>query len=177
MRMNFRLSWIWVVMLVVGCAGASQKVYDSQPKFRTASNEAFEARIMPLKLENPFYVAFQLDIRNKTSKPLVIDWNKTRYLNDKKNLGRFAFKGIDPETVKTGIPDEVIAGGQTLSKRISPLKTLSFMRRRDLPKEGQSNFTPGILPNGQNSVSLYIRQADRKWRETMTVRLSSKTVQ
>lgn len=174
MQMKIMMGWLWVVLIVVGCAGAPQKVYVSQPKVQVASNEAFEARITPLKLDNPFYVAFQLDIRNKTSKPLVIDWNKTRYLHNKKNLGRFAFKGIDPESIKSGIPDEVIGGGQMLSKRISPLKTLAFMRKRDVPKDGQSNFSPGILPNGLNSVSLLIRQADRKWRETLTVRLASK---
>ena len=176
MRMLFRISCVLAVFLSFGCAGSLKKVYISRPEVQTVSNEAFDARIQPLKLNNPYYVGFQLEVIKKTAKSLSVDWNKTRYLHNGKDLGRFVFKGIDPESIKEGIPKEMIPGSQTLSKRIYPIKALGFMRRREVPKPGQSNFSPGILPNGNNSVSLVIGQGERSWEANLTVRFASKEV-
>jgi hypothetical protein len=170
------MNWLLALLLLAGCAGAPEKVFISRPEVQKVSNEAFDASIQPLKLDNPFYVAFQLEVRNKTPKPLSIDWNNTRYLHNNQDRGRFVFKGIDPESIKSGIPPETIPGGQKLSKRIHPLKTLGFMRRRDIPKPGQSNFFPGILPNGINSVVLVVNQAERQWKEKLTVHFTSKEI-
>jgi hypothetical protein len=175
MRKFYTLSLLLTVLILAGCAGTSpQKVYTSQPEVQKVSNAAFDAVIHPLKLGNPYYAAFQLEVKNRTRKPLSIDWNRTRYLFNHKDQGRFAFEGIDPESVKSGIPDELIPGGQTLNKNIFPFKTLGFMRGGDVPKPGQSNFFPGILPDGINSVSLVVVQGNREWKEKLSVRFSSK---
>jgi hypothetical protein len=176
MAMLFRLNWLLALLLLSGCAGAPKKVYISRPEVQKVSNEAFDASIRPLKLNNPFYVAFLLEVQNRTAKPLTIDWNNTRYLYNNKDQGRFVFKGIDPDAIKAGIPEEIIPGGQKLSKRIHPLKTLGFMRKRDLPKPGQSNFVPGILPNGVNAVVLVVSQAERQWKENLAVRFDAKQI-
>ena len=176
MQVLFRLSWLLAVLLVAGCAGTAKKVYVSQPEVQNVSNTAFDASIQPLKLDNPYYVAFQLKIQNKTAKPLTIDWNKTRYLYNTKDQGRFVFEGVEPESIKSGIPAENLPGGGKLSKPIYPIKTIAFMRKRDFPKKGESNFFPGILPNGVNSVVLVINQGERQWKEKLSVRFTSKEV-
>jgi hypothetical protein len=175
MRKFYTLSLLLTVLILSGCAGTSpKKEYTSQPEVQKVSNGAFDAVIHPLKLGNPYYAAFQLEVKNKTRQSLSIDWNRTRYLNNHKDQGRFAFKGIDPESVKSGIPNELIPGGQTLKKNIFPLKTLGFMRGGDVPKSGESNFFPGILPDGINSVLLVVVQENREWKEILSIRFSSK---
>jgi hypothetical protein len=176
MQTLFRLNWLLALLLLVGCAGVPKKVYISRPEVQKVSNEAFDASIQPLKLSNPFYVVFQLEVQNKTTKPLSIDWNNTRYLYNNVDQGRFVFKGIDPESIKSAIPAEIIPGGQKLSRRIHPLKTLGFMRKRDIPKPGQRNFFPGILPNGINAVVLVVSQGERQWKESLTVRFATKEI-
>ena len=171
MRLIDYVRWLFVLSAVVACAGGQKKIFISQPDMQHASNAAFEVKIRPLKLNNPYYVAFELILRNKSSKPLSIDWNKTRYVHNDVDQGRFAFEGISAEEVKSGISPEWVASGETLSKTIAPMKTIGFLRGNDVPGQGQSNFFAGILPDGRNSVALMITQGDRQWTETLTFRL------
>lgn len=163
-----------VLIIAAGCAGPPKKVYFSRPEVQTAVNQAFTARIEPIKLNNPYYVGFQLMIENKSRAAVSIDWERTRYILNGKDHGRFAYKGIDPEAVKSGMPAESIAPGESLSKRIFPMKTIGFLRKRDVPKPGESNFFPGILNNGKHSVMLSVKQGNRELTETLTVQLGSK---
>ncbi len=115
-----------------------------------------------------------LTVENRTSGTISIDWDRTRYLYNSKENGRFAFKGIDPTSIKSGMPKENILLGETVSKRIYPMKTVGFMGIREVLKPGQSRFIPGIMPNGNNSVMLIIKHGDREWKETLTVKFGSK---
>jgi hypothetical protein len=164
--------WIVLLLIFVGCAHKAPVVYVSQPEISKESNEAFDVQIETLKLENPFYVAFQMTLTNKSEKPLEIDWERTRYIHEGKSYGRIIFPGVSPESVKSGIPREIIPAGQTLSKRLMPIKTLAFRGRSEKIREGQSNFYPGILPNGRNTVGLVVTQAKREWKVPLTVRIA-----
>lgn len=176
MKKAFRIQWILIGLLLAGCAHSPPVMYFSRPEVRRSSGEAFDAQIEALKLDNPFYVAFQLTVTNKSKAPIGIDWNQTRYLFGSKDYGLFVFKGIDPESVKTGIPVEMIPAGETLSKQISPLKTLGFKGEREVHKPGQSNFYPAILPIGLNSIALVIVQGTRKWKEVLTVQIGTRRI-
>jgi hypothetical protein len=163
-----------ISMLLMGCAPQKvQKVYYSQPEIQKASNSAFDVQIEPEKLDNPFYVAFMLTLRNKTTDALAINWDRTRYLHRGEDLGIFVFKGIDPESVKKGIPKEIVPVGKTLVKHISPYRLLAF-RFRENVRPGQSSFFPGILPGGSNAVLLVVEQGDQVWRESLSVRIVTK---
>jgi hypothetical protein len=175
-RMTITGSLVLAMTLAIGCAGAPKKVYFSQPEVQVASNEVFTARIKPIKLDNPYYVGFELAIENKTTGAISIDWERTRYINNGKDQGRFAYKGIKAEEIKSAMPVESIPSSQILTKRIFPIKTIGFMRKRDVPKPGQSNFFPGILPNGMNSVVLVVRMAERQLREKLSMRFASKQI-
>ena len=165
--------WIFLLLSFLGCAHRTQVVYVSQPEISKASSEAFDVQIETLKLENPFYVAFQLTLANTSEKPLEIDWNRTRYIFEGKNYGRMIFPGIEPESIKSGIPKDTIPARETLSKRIMPLKTLAFRSKSEV-RPGQSNFYPGILPNGRNTVSLVVTQQDKEWNVPLTVRIATR---
>lgn len=88
--------------------------------------------------------------------------------------GRIIFSGISPVSVKSRIPHEMIPAGETLSKRIMPLKTLAFRSKSEKIKAGQSNFYPGILPNGRNTVGLVITQEEREWKVPLTVLIAER---
>lgn len=177
MNFIFRCHWLLVLFLLSGCAGMPKTVYVSRPEVLKSSNDVFNIQINPIKLDNPFYVGFQLTIQNRSSKDLSIDWEKTRYVHNGARQGRFIFKGIEPESVKTGIPMETIRAGETLSKPIYPIKKLGFMRKKDLPKADEPNFFPGILPNGKNSTFLVVIQGDRSWRELLTFQFMTQKIQ
>lgn len=159
----------WVVLLLIleGCAHKAP-VYVSQPEICKASNEVFDVQIETLKLENPFYVAFHIILTNKSEKPIAIDWERTRYIHEGKSYGRIIFPGIKPESIKSGIPSDIIPAGETLSKRLMPLKTLAFRSKSEKLNVGQSNFYPGILPNGKNTVGLVVIQEKMEWNVPLT---------
>ena len=72
--MRFNTLVILIFMLILsGCAAQKQFIYYSQPAIQKASTAVFDARLEPLKGDNPYYVAFQLTVKNKTSEPLEIN--------------------------------------------------------------------------------------------------------
>lgn len=174
MRIRFTFFWLLMVLSLAACAGPRKTIYFSQPDVQKASQRAFDVHIQPLKRDNPFYVGFRLTITNKTSRPLIIDWEKTRYLFNGNDQGIFVYEGIDPESVKSGMPDETIPANSNFAKEISPLKTLGLMRGRDVPRTGQSNFFAGILPSGRNAVLLVLRQGEQEWRNTLAFQFNAK---
>lgn len=177
MNMVFRILLILVSLPLLSCAHSTPVMYFSRPEVCKTSGEAFDVQVEPIKLGNPFYVAFKLTVTNKTDGPIEINWNKTRYIHGTTDYGLFVFKGIDPESIKAGIPKETIPAGDTLSKQISPLKTLGFRSRREIPKPGQSNFYPAILPNGINSVALVVTQGDHEWKELLKVQIGTREIE
>lgn len=165
-----------MLLLFTGCAATPTTDHVSRPEVLKASNEVFDIMIRPIKLENPFFVGFRLTIKNNSSISLSIIWDETHYVHNGKDQGVFVFKGIDPESVATGIPKETIMAGDTLTRTIYPIKKLGFFRKRDRPKPGQNNFFPGILPNGKNSAWVALEQEDRKWKELMTFRFLTRQI-
>ena len=179
MRKQFNICLILVFFLIfVGCAAQKpQQIWQSLPSVQRTSMELFEIQIKPLKLDNPFFVAFELTVNNKSSAPMEIDWNQSRYLHKGREKGIFVFKGIEPQAIKERtIPNEHIPAGSELTKRIAPAQTIAWKSRRDYLKPGESAFYPGILPNGGNSVSLVLSQNDKEWRQTLTIKIITKEI-
>lgn len=171
-----RCHLLLILILLSGCAATPKTVYVSRPEVLKTSNEIFDVQIKPIKLDNPFYVGFQLTVQNKSADRLSINWDKTHYVFNGKDQGVFVFKGIDPEAVQAGIPKEIINAGETLSKPIYPMNKLGFLSKRDTSKHGRRNFFPGILPNGKNSAFLAIEQGDRRWRELLTFQFNTEQI-
>jgi hypothetical protein len=172
---------LFVLLLTAGCAGPLQsstpktgmpaEVYISQPEVMKASNDTFDVNIKPIKVKKPYYVGFQLTVRNKSSNVLFIDWNRTRFIHDGKEQGKFIFKKVHPGDGKKGFSMEPIPGGALLSKPIYPVKTVDFISKQNVSKQESLNFSPGILPVGINAAVLAIAQGERQWRQAMTFKL------
>lgn len=181
MRIILRLSIIIFFLFLTACA-PTQKIWTSDPAIQTTDNLYYTARLQPLKrdsTERNFFRLFRLTIINKTDKNLEIDWNKTRYIFNGLNSGRFVFQGIDPENLKKmTIPLDIIPGGTTFSKDIAPLKLMGKapLRNRSVGVT-ESSFSPGILPEGENGIYLVVRYGGKELPQTITLTLASTTVQ
>ena len=165
------------IALIVGpgCAPA-KKVWLSKPMFQSAHNAYYNARIEPLTRDHDFFVTFRLTVSNTTDKNIEIDWNKTRYIHDDRNLGGFVFKYIKPEDVKNStIPSDTILAGGFFSREIMPYKLLGRAPIRDRSNGVyESGIQPGILPNGENGILLVVRQDGKEIVEKITLNIEEK---
>jgi hypothetical protein len=164
-------------LVLGGCAPKKQSIHISRPTVQSVTHAIFNARIEPFKEKNPYFVGFRLTVRNHTSEPLEINWNKTRYLHNGTDKGRFVFMGIKPESIKSGIPNDVIPPKGELLKRISPLVTVGFTPARYSAGPGHPTFVPGALPRGKNSVVLAVEQSGRENQDVLTVLISAKEIE
>ncbi len=165
------------VMLMMGSVAASP-AWISNPSVQMTDKAAFKAQLEPLTKDKNYFVAFRLTILNKTANPLVIDWNKTRYIYNGKINGGFVFEGIDPQLMKkAALPVEIIPAGQTLNKEIMPYKLLARGPFRDKNSDvGWHGITPGIMPAGQNGVMLIMKYNDQAVRFKINVTIKKRSV-
>ena len=161
--------------MATGCAPTLVSI--STPETQTIENSYYTARFEPLKEGKNYFDSFRLKVENKTSQHLEIDWNKTRYLYNGKNIGVFVFEGIKPETIKnSNIPPDIIPAGQSFTKDISPLKLLA---REPITGRGvkAGKITFGPIPNGESGILLFIKQNSHTIKEKMTVKITEQKVQ
>jgi hypothetical protein len=181
MKRTFAAGMVLIVAMglifVAGCAPKKQYIYTSRPTVQTVSNALCDARIEPIKGNNPYFVGFRLTVKNKTPEPIEINWNKTRYLHNGTDRGRLVFRGIKPETVKAGIPNDTIPSRGELMKHISPLVTVGFTPVRYAAGPEHQTFVPGALPRGKNSVLLTVEQSGRVNQSIMTVGILAKQIE
>jgi hypothetical protein len=172
-----------VFILIFGCAltmatGCAPTFIDiSTPEIQTVENSYYTAQFEPLSEGKNFFEGFRLSITNKTTNDLQIDWNKTRYLYNGRNLGPFVFKGIQPKDIRNlTIPPRIIPAGQSFSIEITPFKLLA---REPITGRGKQagKITPGLIPKGQNGILLFISQNGNQIKEKMTVKITEKTLQ
>ena len=162
---------ITVLYAVLACATPTT-TWTSRPQAAKASTAEWVAQIRPVKLDKPFFVAFELTLANTASAPLEIDWNRTYYTHDRKNSGLLVFKGIQPEDVKNRtLPNEIIPAGGRLTKIVSPARTIAWSKLSSNAPKSQPAFEPGILPQGNNGVALFLIQQARQWTQPLAVEI------
>jgi len=161
---------IFTLVAFVGCSKVT--IWTSSPIIQTVKNNYFEAEFEPLlKPNEKFFNTFRLVVKNETNRELTIDWEATRYMHNGKTAGGFIFEGLTAENVKAPPPDTVPAGG-TFSKVIFPLSLTGWESLgSDELQPGQSGFTRGILPEGENGILLVVKQNGQKVREKITIKI------
>ena len=158
---------LFLFILFVGCS--KMQVYPSSPVVQSTSNDDFEASLEPIiKVEEKFFNAFRLTINNTSNQPLVIDWSRTRYVYNNKNAGGFHYDGLTPETVQEP-PSETIPPGVEFSKIISPFQLIGWedLGQGQYIKAGETGYTRGIIPAGENGILLVIRVNGEVVRERL----------
>jgi hypothetical protein len=179
MRASLKIVYIlmfgFTLTIATGCAPTLISI--STPVIQTVENSYYTAKFEPLAEEKNYFDSFRLKVINKTLKNLEIDWNKTRYIYNGKNIGVFVFKGIKPENIKSlTIPPDTIPAGQSFTKDISPFKLLA---REPLTNKGVNagKLSFGPIPIGENGIFLFIRQNGNTIKEKITVKITEKEIQ
>lgn len=175
MKSKWKVSRLLVLFaltgFLIGCA--TVKTWSSDPSVQTISNDTFEASFKPLLKEGErFYDRFQLRLKNKTDGPLVVDWQKSRYIQDGRENGRFVFEGVTPENVDS-LPPDTVAPGAELTKTIAPERLLGIDRLRSRALQpGESIFSAGIIPAGEHGILLTVKQGQKTISEKILLNIT-----
>lgn len=175
MKIVFILMFGFTLTIATGCAPTLVSI--STPEIQPVENSYYTAQFEPLAEDKNYFDSFRLKVANKTRKDLEIDWNKTRYLYNGRDIGIFVFEGIKPESIKNlTISPDIIPAGQSFTKDISPFKLLA---REPLTNKGKNagKITFGPIPKGENGIFLFIRQNGNTIKEKMAVKITEKKVQ
>ncbi len=149
------LLFVGIVFVLSGCAKDIK--YISQPSVLVKEQACFQAKLSLLK-NGVFFETFRLEITNRTDTALEIDWNKTRYLLNGKDMGTFIFKGIDPEDIKNRtVPPSIIPAKETFFRDVAPG---SLVARASISAYGDNvrepGLSPGPVPVGKNTMRLSV---------------------
>lgn len=178
MKKHVAILILVLLFVLPGCAQV--RVYSSSPSIQGVSNEVFDAEFEPQLAEGRHYFnAFRLVITNKTDKNLDLDWSKTYYLLNGRRNGQFGWKEMtfdELENIKSQ-PTVTIKPGNTLSTVVFPLKLIAYhedirgssVKPTARPEE---RFYPGVIPEGESGISLYLKQDGRTLQERITFNIN-----
>ena len=174
-------AFVFILILLSFLAGCAQvRVYSSSPSIQRVSNEVFNAEFEPQLAEGRHYFnAFRLVITNKTDKNLDLDWSQTYYLLNGRRNGQFGWEEMtfdELEGIKSQ-PLVTISPGNTLSTVVFPLKLIAYhedIRGSSVKPNAKSEerFYPGVIPEGESGISLYVKQDSKVIRERITFNIS-----
>ncbi len=154
-----------LIILISGCFKTSY-VWKSVPSKRSVDNEFFTAQISPEACYVLGCTAFRLSIKNKTNKPLEVNWNKTLYIFQSRASGNFIFKEVPYKERDNPRPPDVISAGGELSKRIWPNNLIGFFGGK------YNGWGHKPMPSGENGVYLTVVVEGSEINEILTIVLS-----
>ena len=165
-----------VLTTFVLAACQAQRIWISSPDHQILNSRSYDVVLEPLKRETDFFNWFRLTVTNKTALDMEIDWNRTRYIHNGREAGPFVFAGAVPESVKNGtLPGAVIQAGTTFIRDIVPLKLIAFTPLRDHAIDTeQQNIVAGLIPAGENGISLVILQNGKRARARVSVHIEAR---
>lgn len=136
--------------------------YTASPEKTAYRSTVFQVRFKPVKVDFEYYSGFHLDVTNESREPIEIDWNKTRYLMDGRNLGGFMFPGVDPEAVPARtVPPQEILSQKKFSVYIYPENRGEAALNEKYHDE--------ILPPGEHTIFLVIRANDKLIKKRLSI--------
>ncbi|MBW2429602.1 MAG: hypothetical protein JRF56_11625 [Deltaproteobacteria bacterium] len=164
---------IWLVM--AGCA--KEQIYRSNPPMRTISSSAFEVKLEPLRADGyNYYNRFRFEFTNKSNKDLTVSWSQSYYLQNGNRYGLFGWEGLTFEQLR-GIreePDIATAPGRTETLVIFPLRLMGWREEgvRMKATTPEAGFTNGVIPVGENGISLAVIDNGKLVRENILVKIT-----
>jgi hypothetical protein len=175
MSKKFIWSTIVISLIMVGCA--EEQIYQSKPSMQTVSTRDYEVKLEPLRAEGyNYYNQFRYSFTNKTSGDLTIDWSETYYLQNGKKYGHFGWVGLTFEELR-GLkeePDITVAAGQTEKADLFPLELIGWREEgvRMKASTPEAGFTNGVIPAGENGMSLAVIKDGKVLRKNALVTIS-----
>jgi len=173
-----KLFWgmILISLVVAGCANKEQ-IYQSSPSMQTVSTTHYEVKLEPLRAEGyNYYNKFRYQFTNKTNGELIIDWSETYYLQNGKRYGNFGWEGLTFEELRDlkEEPDITVGAGQTQSALLFPAKLIGWREEgvRMKATTPEAGFTLGVIPVGQNGMSIAVLQDGKVLRKNILVTIT-----
>jgi hypothetical protein len=174
---NFLWAIIIISLLSIGCAGTGEQIYRSTPTVQTVSTQHYEVTLEPMRAEGyNYYNQFRCTFTNKTDGDLIIDWSETYYLQSGKRYGNFGWVGLTFEELR-GLkeePDITVAAGQTETAVLFPLNLIGWKEEgvRKKAKTPEAGFTLGVIPAGENGLSIAVLKDGKVLRRRVLVTIS-----
>ncbi len=172
-----KLFWgmILISLVVAGCA--KEQIYQSSPSMQTVSTQHYEVKLDPLRAEGyNYYNQFRYQFTNKTNGDLVIDWSETYYLQNGKRYGNFGWEGLTFEELRDlkEEPDITVGAGQTQSALLFPAKLIGWREEgvRMKATTPEAGFTLGVIPAGENGMSIAVLQDGKVLRKNILVTIT-----
>lgn len=175
MYKNILWSVALISLVVAGCA--KEQIYQSSPSMQTVSTQHYEVKLEPMRAEGyNYYNQFRYTFTNKTSGDLTIDWSGTYYLQNGKRYGHFGWVGLTFEELR-GLkeePDITVAAGQTETAVLFPLKLIGWKEEGVRLKAAtpEAGFTHGIIPAGENGMSIAVLKDGKVLRKRILVTIT-----
>jgi len=173
-----KLFWgmILISLVVAGCANKEQ-IYQSSPSMQTVSTTHYEVKLEPLRAEGyNYYNQFRYQFTNKTNGELIIDWSETYYLQNGKRYGNFGWEGLTFEELRDlkEEPDITVGAGQTQSALLFPAKLIGWREEgvRMKATTPEAGFTLGVIPAGENGMSIAVLQDGKVLRKNILVTIA-----
>jgi hypothetical protein len=166
---------VFISLITVGCAG--EQIYRSNPSMQTVSTQHYEVKLEPLRAEGyNYYNQFRYTFTNKTNGDLIIDWSETYYLQNGKRYGHFGWVGLTFEELR-GLkeePDITVAAGKTETTVLFPMKLIGWKEEGVRLKAAtpEAGFTNGIIPAGENGMSIAVMKAGKVLRKRILVTIT-----
>ncbi len=172
-----KLFWgmILISLVVAGCA--KEQIYQSSPSMQTVNTQHYEVKLEPLRAEGyNYYNQFRYQFTNKTNGDLVIDWSETYYLQNGKRYGNFGWEGLTFEELRDlkEEPDITVGAGQTQSALLFPAKLIGWREEgvRMKATTPEAGFTLGVIPAGENGMSIAVLQGGKVLRKNILVTIT-----
>jgi hypothetical protein len=164
-----------ISLVMAGCA--KEQIYSSNPSVQTFSNAKFEVKLEPLLAEGfNYYNRFRFEFTNKSSNDLTVVWSKSYYLQNKKRYGLFGWEGLTFEQLR-GLQDEpdiATAPGRKEELIIFPLQLVGWKEDgvRMKATTPEAGFVNGVIPAGENGLSLAILDNGKLIRQNVLVQIT-----
>jgi len=129
------------------------------------STHDFEAYLRPVRSDSGNgWIAFRLIVRNKTMKPLTIDWDDTYYLQGTQPNGKFKFQGEGLGGEGRG--EETIQPGMIVSRVLWPEANL----HSGGPGAG---LRASPMQSGEQGVRLVLKTDGVEFRENLALNVDN----
>lgn len=174
------LPGIIIILILVGCglpkgqyssiAGSdddlilnpTQYQWEAEPS--KVENEHISITITPavfiVKMDG--YIAFDLNIINKTKEDITLDWNKTLYIENGKTKGGFMFEGVVYRDRYNNKPPDIIFAESKYNKIIMPNLLVTFK---------YSHWLNTPMPEGRNGIYLTLKIKDKEISEKLLIEM------
>lgn len=114
-----RISILLLITICSSCSYGSKEWY-FHPHPPQATVENFVVSLVPYYCEPRGCKSFGLKIENNSDRDLLIDWNKTLFIENGLTNGGFFFEGIETEDRNFNKPPDVVFANSSFWKIIFP---------------------------------------------------------